>query len=70
MRSGGSNSTENIYSNTAVNDNQWHFVGFTWNEAEEKIIFYVDGNEVHTENKAISIVLGNLSIIRFQTFAP
>jgi len=59
FRTGGSDPTINIGTNTSVNDNNWHLVGFTRDKTTGEIRFYVDGSMVYSESRAFSIAPNN-----------
>ena len=42
---GGNSTNFDIVGNQRVNDGNWHYVGYTYSVTNQKIIFYVDGEE-------------------------
>lgn len=48
-----------VHSGVAINDNKWHYVGFTWDSSKDLASIYIDGKLIHTESETEEIEPNN-----------
>ncbi len=69
LTSRNGNDWVNISSDTAVNDDAWHFISFSYSNGSDELTLYVDGKEQKSAIRPIDLTVINRAVLS-QRFLP